>query len=258
MAFGWGKFILDCNIVVADISLLLCLLSLVTQLRRTRTAKGISLLTLVIIVISRCLHSLSHPVFGLHFFPTVLPMSLFLLMDVANAILGICVVVFFVKYYWHTYEVENDDFGSVVLRKLGVDSVVARWVLLHSVILTSAVAWNIFRRGNHTNVASALFCSYYEVMGFFALLPQLWMFQRDKVVSQALGNFIGFTALHRFLTLLFWIAFPIVYKSRVLDNRIIQMVSEVINLLILSDFLFYYIRSKIRGEKDIVISEELV
>jgi len=255
MDFAPGKLMLDVTILASDVSLLLSLASLFAQLRRTRTAKGISLFSLALIVTSRCLHSLSHPVFGLHFMPTVLPMAFFLFMDVLNAILGISVIALFVKSYWQTYEIENDDFTAVFLKRLGIDSVAARWIFLHTVIMVSAIAWNQFRRGSHFKVASAFFCSYYEVLGFFALLPQLWMFQRDKVVSQALGNFVGFTALHRCFTLLFWVLFPVVYRSRVLDNRIIQMVSEVVNLLVLSDFLYYYIRAKVRGEKEITIRD---
>jgi len=255
MAFQGGKFTLDCCILFSDISLLLCLVSLIIQLRRTRSAKGISLLTLVSIVVSRCLHSLSHPVFGLHFYPTVLPMWLYICMDVANALLGVSVVAMFVIFYRNTYEVENDDFGAIILRRFGIDSVPARWIFFHSFVMITAVAWNAFRRASHFDIVTAFFCSYYEVMGFFALLPQLFMFQRDKVVSQALGNFIGFTALHRFFTLSFWLLFPIVYQSRVLDNRVIQMVSEILNLIILSDFLYYYIRAKFRGDKAIIIRD---
>ena len=43
--------------------------------------------------------------------------------------------------------------------------------------------------------------------------------------------------------------------SRYPDNRGIQMASEMLNLLILSDFLFYWVRSKVRGEKDIIIGD---
>merc|ERR1711990_514362 len=128
-----------------------------------------------------------------------------------------------------------------LLRRLNVDSVQARWIFFFGLIAGSSIAWNLFRGTRVLTPTTAFFCSTYEVFGFFMLLPQMWMFHRERVVSQALGNFIGFTALHRMLTLSFWVIFPYVHENRVLDNRTIQMTSEFLNLLIISDFLFYYI-----------------
>lgn len=244
---------LDSIIVLSDVSLFLSLFSVLQQLRTSKSAKGISLLSLSTIVFARTLHSLSHPLFGLHYRPQVLPTVLYLFLDILNASLGMFTVALFVKY-WSSYEVEKDNFCAPLIRKVfNKDSTITHWVFFGSTIVVFSFGWYYFRRYKNQDFSTAMFCSSYEVLGFLALLPQLWMFQSEKVVSQALGNFIGFTALHRLLTLSFWLFFPLVHTHRVLDNRMIQMSSEVINLLIIADFLYYYVRSYVRGEKEIVI-----
>jgi len=247
---------LDTLIVLSDVSLFFSLFSVLQQLRTTKSAKGISLLTLATIVFARTLHSMSHPLFGLHYRPQVLPMTLYMLMDLVNATLGMSTVALFVKY-WSSYEVDKDNFCAPLLRKVfNADSVKARWVFFSVIIAVMSFGWFLFRRYKNQDFTTGMFCSMYEVLGFFALLPQLWMFQSGRVVSKTLGNFIGFTALHRLFTLTFWVVFPLVHNFRVLDNRWIQMTSEIINLLIIADFLYYYIRSFIRGEKEIVITHD--
>jgi len=178
-------------------------------------------------------------------------------MDILNAFLGIVTVGLFVMNHMLTYEMEKDNFlGPVIRRFMGQDSQLLRWIIFYGLIMVCAICWHIWRRFDHRDFTSAFFCSYYEILGFFALLPQLWMFQKDKIVSQQLGNFVGFTALNRCFTFLFWILFPLVFPRRQLDNRMVQMLSEVLNIAILSDFLFYYIRSKVRGDKEIIIAQE--
>eukprot|EP00397_Hematodinium_sp_SG-2012_P029774 GEMP01031483.1.p1 GENE.GEMP01031483.1~~GEMP01031483.1.p1 ORF type:complete len:255 (+),score=35.39 GEMP01031483.1:90-854(+) len=252
-----GRLLLDVLILGSDVSLTCSLVSVLNQLKTTKTARSMSLLTLSAIVLSRCVHGLSH-LFGLHFDSSELPMLTYLLTDVINAVLGIYIVYFFMKYFRTTYEQENDDFGAMLLRLWGKDSIPARWILFYGSTVVTALLWQYVRRSNHSSMVTAFFCSYNEVIGAFALLPQLWMFHRDKVVSECLGNFIVYTALHRVCTLLFWASFPIVYRHTYLDNRIVQMSSEVLNILILSDFMYYYIRAKMRGEKNISIGDSVV
>ena len=74
------------------------------------------------------------------------------------------------------------------------------------------------------------------------------MFQKDKVASPQLANFVVLIALNRLCTLTFWTIYPWVFSWRYPDNRGVQMASEIINLLIISDFLYYFIKAKIRGE----------
>mmetsp|Transcript_7582 Transcript_7582/g.7474 ORF Transcript_7582/g.7474 Transcript_7582/m.7474 type:complete len:85 (+) Transcript_7582:1166-1420(+) len=79
------------------------------------------------------------------------------------------------------------------------------------------------------------------------------MFQQDKVVSAPLANFVVLTAASRACTLIFWFSYPLIFKHAYPDNRGVQMASETLNLLILSDFLYYYFRSRLRGEPQVIL-----
>jgi len=79
------------------------------------------------------------------------------------------------------------------------------------------------------------------------------MFQQDRVVSPQLANFVALTALNRLCTLVFWTAYPYIFWNRYPDNRGVQMASEILNLLILSDFLYYFIKARIKGQNVVII-----
>merc|ERR1719161_23425 len=123
-------------------------------------------------------------------------------------------------------------------------------------VLLGAILWYNIRRSSHGFYMSFFFC-FYEVMSGVALIPQLWMFHQDKRVSPPLANFVVLTALNRLCTLSFWVCYPMINLWRYPDNRGIQMASESLNLLILSDFLFYWVKAKLRGESEVVIGDSL-
>ena len=116
--------------------------------------------------------------------------------------------------------------------------------------------WYFIRRSHHSFLVS-YFCCYYEALCALALLPQLWMFQQDRVVSPQLANFVALTAANRLFTLVFWLSYPYVFWNRYPDNRGVQMTSEILNLVILSDFLYYFIKAKVKGQKVVVIPAAL-
>merc|ERR1739845_173012 len=96
------------------------------------------------------------------------------------------------------------------------------------------------------------FCSVYEVLFAMALLPQLWMFHQEKRVPPILAWFVVLIAVGRLCILAFWIVFPFVHPWLKPTNRGGQMSSETMNILILSDFIFHWIRAKLRGDIDVV------
>merc|ERR1719454_1709314 len=97
------------------------------------------------------------------------------------------------------------------------------------------------------------FTCFNEALSAVALLPQLWMFRSDKRVDQNLATFVVAVAMSRVCTLLFWTLLPyfLVQKWAVLANRPMQIKLEILNLLVLSDFLYYWVRAKIRGDKEV-------
>ncbi len=117
-----------------------------------------------------------------------------------------------------------------------------------------ALLWYFVRTSN-TSYNLTCYTCFNEAMPAVALLPQLGMFQHDKRVDSQLASFVVMIAANRLCTLLFWTFLPIlvVHSWAVPTNRSIQMGLEALNLLILADFLYYWARAKLRGEKDIIL-----
>eukprot|EP00933_Yihiella_yeosuensis_P037564 TRINITY_DN31557_c0_g1_i1.p1 TRINITY_DN31557_c0_g1~~TRINITY_DN31557_c0_g1_i1.p1 ORF type:complete len:265 (-),score=8.44 TRINITY_DN31557_c0_g1_i1:172-966(-) len=257
----WGELWLDGLINCSDLCIGGTFVMVYLNMKKTRSAAGMSLQTLATVVGARVLHLISHGI-SLHYQPTVLPWFIYPTVDVINAIIGVLVLYSFVTYYYLSYEKSKDNFGIHFFEKfklidtaspLRTNPFVAAMFMYGSVAVI-ALLWYFVRRSQHTFLIS-YFCCYYEVMGGVALIPQLWMFHQDKRVSPLLAYFVVLTALNRLCTLMFWICYPRVFYWRYPDNRGIQMASECVNLLILSDFLFYWARSKIRGDKEILIGD---
>jgi hypothetical protein len=184
-----------------------------------------------------------------------MPFFIFGLLDLANALMGFFVLYYIYTNFINTYEAEKDNFSQNFWLKVGMDKATVqklRWSFIYITAGVFAIVWHMFRRSHHSFWVS-YFCCYYEALCAVALLPQLWMFQQDRVVSPQLANFVALTAANRLFTLIFWISYPYVFWNRYPDNRGVQMTSEILNLLILSDFLFYFIRARIRGQTVVVI-----
>jgi hypothetical protein len=260
---GLGQLGLDSLIVCSDLSLGGTFLSVLLKLQSSRSAAGLSLQTLFTVVGARTLHLVSH-FLRLHYQPTVLPWIIFPTLDVINAGMGIASVILFGFYYQSSYEGDKDNFGIQIYDKLGLlpkaqekGSYRRNFIamsFLYIVIAMMALVWYFIRRSPHS-FALSYFCCFYEVMSAMALIPQLWMFHQDKRVQPLLANFVVLTAMSRAFTLSFWVAYPWVYYWSYPDNRGIQMASEVLNILILSDFLYYWAKAKFRGEKEVVIGD---
>lgn len=256
-----GELCLDGLIHASDLCIGGTFVFIFLKLRQSKSAAGLSLQTLCTVVGARVLHLISH-VIGLHYQPAVMPWVVFPILDILNAIMGASLLVVFVLYFSRSYEKEKDNFGIHVFEKLKLvapgspllTSPIMAASFLYSVVAVLALLWYCVRRSNNTFFVS-YFCCYYEVMGAVALIPQLWMFHQDKRVSPLLANFVLLTALNRVCTLCFWIFYPRVYYWRYPDNRGIQMVSETLNILILSDFIFYWARSKLRGDKEVILGD---
>ncbi|CAJ1338436.1 unnamed protein product [Effrenium voratum] len=257
----WGELLLDLLINCSDLCISGTFVVLFLQLRKNRSAAGLSLQTLSTIVGARVIHLISHGC-GLHYVPNVLPWFIYPTIDVVSSCIGVALLLSFVYYYYPSYEKEKDNFGIHIFERFELipknsplrTSPFAAASFLYVAVAILALLWYAVRKSQRTFLIS-YFCCYYEALGAMALIPQLWMFHQDKRVSPLLANFVVLTALHRVFTLSFWIAYPRVFVWRYPDNRGIQMASETLNLLILSDFLFYWVRSKIRGDSEIILGD---
>lgn len=262
MASWYGQLLLDGLIMSSDLCTGGTYAALFLKLRNTKSAVGMSLQTLITVVSCRTLHLVSHFI-GLHYQPAVLPWAAFAVLDVLNATAGICLLFAFVSMYYSTYEKSKDNFGIHFFTKFNLlpttgklaESPLVAASFLYSVVLVLAFLWYLVRRSHHPFLTS-YFCCFYEVSGAVALIPQLWMFHQDRRVSPLLSYFVVLTAINRVCTLCFWIFYPKVYIWRYPDNRGIQMASEAVNLLILSDFLYYWVRSMLRGDREIILGDD--
>lgn len=258
-----GQLFLDGCIICSDFCICGIFFSLFLQLSQSGSAVGLSLQTITIVVVARTLHLFSH-FLRLHYLPTVLPWIMYVMMDVINAFLGAALFASFVFVFYNTYEKDKDNFGIQIFQKFKLlpksgpfsSGPVVASMFLYSVVAVMALLWYSVRRSSHSFGVS-YFCCFYEVLGAVALIPQLSMFHKDKRVSPLLANFVVLTAMNRLCTLAFWVCYPLVHMWRYPDNRGIQMASEMLNILILSDFLFYWLRAKMRGDKEVIIGDGL-
>eukprot|EP00927_Polykrikos_kofoidii_P070537 TRINITY_DN6693_c0_g1_i1.p1 TRINITY_DN6693_c0_g1~~TRINITY_DN6693_c0_g1_i1.p1 ORF type:complete len:265 (+),score=27.49 TRINITY_DN6693_c0_g1_i1:142-936(+) len=259
--FDIGKLFLDGLIVCSDLCISGTFASVLLKLMRDRNAVGLSLQTLVAVVTARTMHTTSH-LFGLHYRPSVVPTALYVMFDLINAAIGIAAIVAFMTQFMTTYEREKDNFGIHLFQRFNLlpkkgpfsEGPLPASMFMYSVVTVLAFGW-YYVRGSRMSFLSSYFCCFYEVLLAVALFPQLWMFHQDKRVSPLLANFVVLTAMTRGFTLAFWFFYPSVHLWHYPDNRGVQMASEVLNIAILSDFLFYWIRSKVRGEREIVIGD---
>lgn len=258
------KLFFDGLIAGSDLATFGAFAAILVKMKGTRSAAGLSLQSIMAILTLRTLHLCSH-LWGNHYVPKAMWMFPFKVLDIAVVVAGVaCVVALLTKYY-PTYEVEKDNFGiqlfdrwdllprdgSFRLRPLAAAS------FLYVVASVLAIVWYLVRTTSTTYNLTSYTC-FSEALSAVALLPQLWMFQHDKRVDSQLASFVVMVAFNRLCTLCFWTFLPflVVHSWAVPSNRPIQMVLEVLNLLILADFLYYWARAKMRGEKDIILSSD--
>mmetsp|Transcript_66207 Transcript_66207/g.175408 ORF Transcript_66207/g.175408 Transcript_66207/m.175408 type:complete len:264 (-) Transcript_66207:475-1266(-) len=257
----WGLFFLDGCIVGSDLSITCTFVALILQMRSAKSAEGLSLQTLIAVVTSRILHFFSQSV-GIHYRPNVLPSDMYYMFDVVNVVVGLGCIALFMKHR-ATYEVDKDNFGLQLFERFDLlprsGPFANRSLLAASFIyvITGALAflWSCFRRSSGSWKVTLLCCSY-EAMCVLSLLPQLWMFHQDKWVSQLLGRFVVMVAVSRACTGMFWLSYPWIVPYGVPLNRTTQLCTEALNILVLADFLFYFIRSTLRGDKRIRVGSE--
>jgi len=257
-----GDLALDSIILCADLTTCITFLVIFRHLR-TRVSDGLSFQTLIAVVSLRFLHLCSYQ-FGLHYRPALLPQVLFLALDVVNCVGGALCLGLFLRHIG-TYPCEKDNFGIQLfdkydcLPKRGPLSwrPVAAASILYAVVAVVAVAWYGLREWHRTR-PHPYYLSFYESMSALALVPQLWMFHQDKVVPPLLSNFVVLVAAHKSLVLLFWTAYPSLKGGVAPPNREVQLVFELVNLVILSDFLYYWFRSKLYGYEDVILDLEMI
>jgi hypothetical protein len=254
------KVLFDTLIMGSDIATCGAFLAVMYRMKASKSASGISLQSIGAIFTLRVLHACSH-MWTIHYVPKAMPMFLFKFTDFAVVLSGGFCVVSILTAYYSSYEVEKDNFGIQLFDKFGIlpDLGTGRFrpfvaaSVLYSFAAVLSVIWYMIRTANSYNLTT--YTCFNEALSAVALLPQLWMFRSDKRVDTNLATFVVAVAVNRMCTLLFWTFLPflVVHKWAVPTNRGIQMGLEIINLIILADFLYYWVRAKLRGETEIIL-----
>lgn len=260
MGSSLSDLVFDSLILGSDVSSAGAFAAVFVKLRSSQSAAGLSLQSLVAVLSVRFLHLCSH-LMKLHYTPKVLPKILYPWLDAGVVASGFACIVLLLTRYFSTYEVEKDNFGIQLFDKLQLmPQNGPRWLrpaaassFLYFAIILVAFLWSLVRQ-SLPNFKITCYCCLYEAGSAVALLPQLWMFHKDKRVPSLLATFVVLVAAGRLCTFLFWWIYPWVYRWNIPTNRGIQMFLEGGNLLILSDFLFYWARAKLRGEQEVVLS----
>jgi len=233
--------------------------ALLLQMRTTGSAAGLSLQTLVAVVVCRVMHlGTRHQA---HYLPWTLAPLIYLLFDVLNATAGLVSIALFLRRR-QTYEVEKDNFGmqffdwlwvaprarfSVRRRLLGASFIYAATGVI-------AMLWSLVRRTGESWHFTFLWC-FYDTLCAGAMLPQFWMFHQEKVVTQLLASFVVMIALSRVCCVVFVLG-CISFLRYTHVNFHSQLCVEALNLLLFVDFLFFCARAKFRGETRITLLVE--
>lgn len=252
------KLTFDSLIMGSDVATCAAFLAVIYRMKQSKSASGISLQSIGAIFTLRLLHAMSH-MWSIHYKPKALPMFLFQFADFAVVLSGALCVLAILTTFYKSYEVEKDNFGIQLFDKFGIlpelgtgrfRPFVAASVL-YAFAAALAVVWYMIRSAGNIGT----YTCFTEALSAVALLPQLWMFRSDKRVDGNLATFVVAVAVNRLCTLLFWTFLPflVVHTWAVPTNRPIQMKLELVNLLILADFLYYWVRAKMRGDQEVTL-----
>jgi len=221
------------------------------KLQTDRSALGMSLQTLFALVFTE-INNVILQVMLSHKYKFPLGAA-FYVCDVATTALSTFCFFYVLKHFYATYESTKDTFGLKFFRAV-FGAQVARssyWLFLYLVAFMLAVPLFLFRRSPLPGAFSIYEC-FDDALLAVALLPQLYMFynKRPRKVSGILGNFIIFLLMARLCALTYWLTYPL-FKRGAIPSRGLHIATESLNILILIDFLYYYLVAKAKGMADI-------
>jgi len=247
----WGSFladfVLDILILTAD---LMCLLAFYSVYRcvKTRGAKGVSIQSFVAFAVGRTLHTSSHLI-GVHYNPTSLPYALYLSVDFANVLLGLLASL---QLYLRSQpgDFDADVTGWFLLKKLVPRRFEnALWVKhggLPFASLFLAFLWSLFRYDEEAQTRGPVMffaCACCEICQLMAVLPQLHILHVQRRIPALLGDFLMLQGVGKLCLLGFWVLFPALHGWTP-SNWLVATCTEFFNIMILLDFMVFYLRSK--------------
>jgi hypothetical protein len=261
MPYFFGKLVLDGLNLGYDIANAGTFVTILQQCHSTGSSARISYQSVVALVLFRCLHFINH-FFSNYSMPLLIPQALPLIVDFVGAALAIfCACFLLQRRLLQTYEQDKDDFGIQVFERLNCRPTVgllrhrpiAGASLFYCVVALSAVVWYSVQGSGRPSLVgySSSFC---DVLGAMALLPQIWMFHKEKRAPSHLATTVLLVVGSRMCIISHIIVRPLVYGRTLILSMFVQhLCSETMFILIFADFLFFFARSKARGDKEIIL-----
>eukprot|EP01066_Platyproteum_vivax_P013700 Platyproteum_vivax@DN618_c0_g1_i1.p1 len=250
--------------------------SLLQKLRRERSAVGLSLQSLLALVLSE-LNSVAL-LLAVHFSVNDSKLNWdFLLCDTLTSLIAIATLYTVIRRFSNSYESHKDTFGrkfcSIIAccglfqpgdyrlhekkdgplpLSRGVCSGKCYWFFLYILAFAIAAPLFVFRRtGTIPPLLSAWECLDDSLLAV-ALIPQLFMFynRRPRRVSQPLGRFVVLMLLARICSFSYWYTDPWFHRVG-LPGRGVHLVTEALNILILLDFAYHFVKSSTKGYREV-------
>ncbi|EEA05326.1 uncharacterized protein CMU_023310 [Cryptosporidium muris RN66] len=249
------------------VSWLLGYCSLFLKLHRDQNAAGLSLQTLFMLVLTELNHVLILIVMTAYF---KVPLGIdFYICDCSTVLISLATFSYIIFSFYDSYEEEKDTFGlnvascifESIIGKTNKNDVLERkihtlakrfhWIVAYLISLLASIPLFLFRRSHLPMLLSFWEC-YIDMQLTFALVPQLYMFynKKPRKVSSLLAHFVVFILLARILMLLYWATYPL-FKYTSIPGRKLHITTEFLNIIILAHFMFYFIRAKLLGQRDI-------
>lgn len=262
--FHKKSYFLDIINVFIAISWFFAYLSLLFKIRKNNNVIGLSLQTLVVLVVAECNHVAITLALSFHF--GIVPELDFYLCDCTTAILSVATLLYILWDYYGIYEWEVDNFGVYISHYVlslilpdgnkviskGSDLFILKyhWFAIYFINIFISMVLFTLRRSNLPAFLS-FWEAYMDGLSSIALLPQFHMFfnKRPRKIPHTLVQFVLFILLARFLMLWYWLLYPL-FREVVIPGRVLHVSSEVLNVLILLNFVFYHIRLKVTTEKN--------
>ena len=217
---------------------------LVAQLQQSKSASGISSKTLqcyVCVFASRLLSILRHEGY--------LPYDrsgdwIYHCIEVGAFLATLAALALVHGPYSSTYDVTADGFGAP-----GVPSNLGALVL----IVPAFVVALLVHPGLNKDVLSDASWTYAMYLESFAVLPQLYLFQKQArrvaTVDYLVGHFVAALGLSRVVEMGFWMNSFHELADRN-GNRhvgVLVLVAQMVHLVIMGDFFYFYLRSVKKG-----------
>ncbi|KAH0483486.1 MAG: hypothetical protein KVP17_004136 [Porospora cf. gigantea B] len=249
---------------------------LMAKVRLDRTVFGISIQTILAMTVTEVMMATLNAYFLIRYRRHS---QSFLLIDLPSVALAVC-ALWSVLSHRRSYEEQYDTWGlnvlNYVLYFLGDPAVdldecrkaahmghvrprgpVGRyllqcyWLVLYVAVLPLATAFFLVR----TYLRSASFdeavVSYTDALRAVALMPQVYMFfaKKGRRLSEQLGLMVFFEFLNRWVALLYWVCLPLFYDRKTMKMRGYNLVVQLINISLLSQFGYWYIKEKLATNK---------